>query len=301
MRLCILLVFIVLNTIRAAKPCIRTSDGTPSDNFCVDEKDEDGHPTPNCMNIGSQATPDWRCARCAVNCDCPPGSFCVKTPGPQAGTCRTLSSTGRIGATCTSFGLMGTPTARIPVAGLDEETICGEAFFDEATGSFVSFEWMGDCAVGRCYECGGGAAAWSMAYTIELVSQTADQSNASVGSPWDSGSLVCGDGRTCYHGEIVGSASWIWEYLPTGLLIAILVILLFIFIIVVVGAIAECYARWHDGRLPALLQRAAARPSAMRRGSHVQQCDLTEAKTRFIIGEDSDDVPIPDALTSKEH
>lgn len=265
-------------TAEAAKSCGTTSQ-LPSDNLCADVIDaESGAATPNCVNMGTQLTPDWRCARCAVNCDCGPGEYCVRTAGPSAGTCAELSAVGKIGKPCTSFGLPGTPGARIPVKGVDDVSICGSAVFDELTGDFAEFEWLGSCTAGICRQCTGGAGSWALALSAQMVPSTR---NGSYG-----GSLVCGE-RTCVGGVVVAQPTWVWDYYPTGVVTCILVFVIVIFVTTFCASIAECCARCRGRRLTKVVSRKKPRAGVARKQQQ-QHVELTEVG-RFVIGEDGDE------------
>ena len=286
MRMSLLLLFLFISGIcsaadAAAKSCVGPQN-SPYDNYCSGEYDEEtGHKTPNCVNVGTQATPDWRCARCAVNCDCPPGDYCVKTPGPSAGTCVSLASTSKIGAVCTSFSLPGTPGARTPIKGVDEVSMCGAAIFDSATERFLQYEWLGNCVGGKCKECAGSNIAWAVAVSAQMVPGMSDAATSN-GSAWDAGRLVCDD-RMCSRGYIVAETPWYLDMLPTGVVTGILVFVILIFLVIVIAATVECCSRHRDGRIPSMLQRAAGLPIRQRNG-HAR----LEEDANFVIGMDEE-------------
>jgi hypothetical protein len=207
----------------------------PSDNACTSQ-------LPNCMNVASNVViPSWKCRRCAANCDCPLGEYCSKTPGPDSGTCIAINSIGKIGAPCSAFG-----NGRVPILGMDDEMVCGLPIFSSVDGSFLTYEWLGDCRNGKCYECGGDAISWTIDLSFQLTPRvekydTAD--NASRGA-WDGGSLVC-DGRYCSAGIIFqsGSDDWFGEYYSSGLVGGICACVWILFVMILFAALAECRKR----------------------------------------------------------
>jgi len=239
-RIILFFVFFVSAT-TAAKSCAGPGN-VPYDNYCSGETDpETGHDTPNCVNSNTRTSPTWVCGECAVNCDCAAGEYCVKTPGPSAGKCAKLSDSGKIGGPCTNFALRGTPGARDPIKDVDDLGVCGISIFSDADGSFLGYEWLGGCLLGKCVECIGDTASWAIATTAQIVPGMSNFVNlANSSAAWDGGSLVCSD-RYCDAGKIVGSTSWFYEVYPTGVLTGILVFVIFIFIgIVCVGFVQYC-------------------------------------------------------------
>lgn len=233
--------FLLFASTAAAKSCAGPGN-VPYDNYCSGETDpETGRDAPNCVNSGTRASPAWVCGECAVNCDCGIGEYCIKTPGPSAGKCARLSETGKIGGPCTSFALRGTPGARDPVKDVDDLGVCGISIFSDADGSFLGYEWLGGCLLGRCAECIGDTASWAIATTAQIVPGMSSFANvANLSSAWDGGSLICSE-RYCDAGKIVGSTSWFYEVYPTGVLTGILVFVIFIFTgIVCVGFVQYC-------------------------------------------------------------
>lgn len=250
----------------AAKSCAGPNN-VPYDNYCYSETDSDGHSAPNCVNSGTLAAPVWTCGRCAVNCDCGVGEYCVKTPGPSAGSCKTVASTEKIGAACTSFALAGTPGARNPKEGVDDASLCGGAIFSDADGTFITYEWIGSCASGKCVECAGDPAAWAIATTAQIVPglttaivpavNTTAISVAMATILRDTGSMICSD-RYCESGVFVQvrflclrqnqsfllttakDTSWFWELYPTGVMSGILVFVIFIFLLMLGAVAIQC-------------------------------------------------------------
>lgn len=241
LAVCVPLFLVFAASASAAKSCLNPERHVPSDNYCVGEYDPaTGDKTPNCVNRGTQIAPDWRCARCAVNCDCPVGQYCVRTPGADAGDCETLESTGKIGETCTAFGLVGATGARVPVRGVDDGSLCGSAIYDERTGAFASYEWLGSCVQGKCSECAGDAVSWSIAITAQIVPGLAGASReGNMTGAWDGGSLVC-DGRVCDRGVLVAQPPWFWDYFPTGAITALVVFVILIFAVLFIWFAMEC-------------------------------------------------------------
>jgi len=221
----------------------------PTDNNCVGATDGNGVPTPNCMNIGSEAAPQWACARCGTNCDCQEGYYCRKTPGPTAGSCQQLSTTGKIGKPCAPFGFPGVANARLPAKGVDDELVCGAAMFDYLTNEFIGYEWLGGCVASRCYECSGGALSWALVIASQTTSVPQPGCDTGTGvvtnttkafylNVTDTGSLVCPQ-RGCEYGKIVPETSWIVNLIPTGVIVGILVFVIFIFFGVFISCILD--------------------------------------------------------------
>lgn len=224
-------------------PCFSASAQRPSDNLCLAAAD--GGEAPNCVNVGSFSVPDYKCRACAANCDCAAGEYCTKTPGPDAGKCAKLSDTGKIGKSCTNFGLPGTPGARVPVLGADDASICGGAIFSPATSEFVNYEWLGSCVDGKCRMCAGEMAAWAIALAAAIVPGLAQSNFANFANftKDDGGSLVCG-GTYCDGGQIRRTDdSWMAKYYSTGVLTATFAFVMLIFFTLLVTSLAECCAR----------------------------------------------------------
>jgi hypothetical protein len=268
----------------SAISCAGPSD-EPHENYCADQFDpETGRAIPNCANVGTASAPDWQCKRCAVNCDCDVGEYCVRGPGPSAGDCATLSSSGKLGAPCTQFGFPGTIGARVPTYGEDDGAVCGSAkvsFFPLTTPGFPMIEIpslttrrmrssdsngsdraekVRSCATlqsltkcqGACYQCAGDTAAWAIAMSTQVSAVVVPAPN---GSAWDGGSLLRSD-RYCYRGTVMGAPSWFFENYPTGVITAIFVAVFLIMLTFVVTAVHECCTRRRIGRAG-----AAASPS----------------------------------------
>jgi hypothetical protein len=221
-----------------------TCSSPSSDNACATAADDiTGIAQPNCVNVGTYTTPVWECRQCAVNCDCQPGEYCIRAPGPTAGTCTLLSGTGKIGASCTSFGLVGTPGARVPVKDVDDRAVCGSPLFDDgASGDFIGYEWLGYCSMGKCTACVGDTLAWEIATAARNVPGMS-LAATSNGSAWDGGSLVCG-GRYCYYGNVVAAPSWFYGVVyPAGAISGILAFVILIFVTDVIATGAHWCAR----------------------------------------------------------
>jgi len=247
----------------------------PSDNYCVGEYDEDGgFATPNCVNVGSRSSPDWRCARCAANCDCPPGYYCVKTPGPSAGECAALAQTGKIGGPCAIL-------AGAPEKGLDDAALCGAAIFDDddGAGEFVQFEWLGSCVGGKCSACAGGKEAWALAVAAQLVPGLLQDAGEWSCANWtgdggracDCGSLIC-DGRMCDRGAVVYKSPWFVDMIPMGVNVAILV---FVALIFGLGLVVVCMQCCREGKALDRIVDALA-PQGKRKRGHVQLNDKND-------------------------
>lgn len=237
-----MLLLLLLACASAARVCFNSALGMPSNDLCVTEHDPStGIATPNCVNVGSRANPDWRCARCGGNCDCPVPTYCVKTPGPTAGTCVPYAA----GGVCAEFA-----NGRVPVYGLDEKSFCGVAIYDAVTREFLGYDWVGYCVQGTCTPCVGTALTWSVALAAQLVPGILPgTNNASANlTAYDGGSLVC-DGRSCDgKGVIVPSAPWYVDIIPMGVSVAQLAFEILIFLIILIVVSVECCARCRDNR-----------------------------------------------------
>jgi hypothetical protein len=218
--------------------------GHSSDNLCIDS--EDG---PNCMNRGTEAIPSWECATCAVNCDCPIGHYCVKTPGPDAGTCVSLASRDRIGGSCIDFDVVHTPTR-----GVDELLLCGEPIFAISTtdARFLGYEWLGACIGGTCRECAGDLVTTGVVTAKTVISTDTRTTPVVVVADnftlRDGGSLICGD-RYCNHGKIVAETTVFEDYFWTGTLVGILIVLCMMLGLFVTMSIVDCSSRRKDRRV----------------------------------------------------
>src|SRR5512133_2915187 len=191
--------------------CFSTLRSAPSDDLCANQSDPDtGRSLPNCVNVESESDPKWRCRRCAVNCDCPVREYCVKTPGPLAGTCVPIADGGKVGSTCAVFAV-----GAVPVRGVDDAVLCGfAAFSEDGRAEFLGYEWLGTCVGGRCCECSGDAL--GSAYLATAAKQ---------GFWHDTGSLLCQD-RYCYRGTVAADPSPFEEEYGFGVKVTLLVFVL---------------------------------------------------------------------------
>jgi hypothetical protein len=131
---------------------------TPIPNACFQSRSG-----PNCMNIGtSDVEPVWVCRPCSHNCDCNIGEYCMKGPTLKAGQCVAVDTEdSRIGNPCTMFGIPGSVGSVVPTLGVDDKLVCGSPIFS-VNGTFLRYDWIGDCFRGVCRECGGGPMTWSI-------------------------------------------------------------------------------------------------------------------------------------------
>jgi len=189
--------------------------GTP---FCVNTADEDNEP-------------DYRCAQCGNNCDCPIGQYCVKAAGLDTGSCKALESD-IIGRPCNSFwvrvNLLGSESEQvIPVKDVDDKMVCGIPVF-MTNGSFSYYEWLGYCDMGVCKQCGNLGGEVDEIFGYIMNPQT----------------LQC-PGRECRDATIVATEyaqSWtiVDEIMPKGVPTAILVFLVFIFFFQFFRCVRDC-------------------------------------------------------------
>jgi len=226
-------------------------DGGPRDNACVGAVDDvgaGGWPAPNCVNAGSESAPAWRCARCARNCDCDIGDYCVKTPGPSAGRCEPVAGTMRIGATCTEFA----PGGPAPRRGVDDAFLCGDAAFSDATSEFLGYNWLGSCSRGACSACAGDA----VSHAVALVADVA--ANATGAGAWgDGGSLLCAD-RMCDGGAVVpADAAPFMDAFPTAVSCATLALVAAMCLLSLAYCARACVARARNSRQIRELSRVA--------------------------------------------
>lgn len=211
----------------AAETC-QTSAHDPVPNMCASLAEK-----PFCVNTAAEgATPNYQCKQCATNCDCPIGKYCVKTSGPNVGTCVTLETT-ILGRPCNPFwvpmALFGAEPAahEVPVKDVDDRMVCGIPVF-RANSSFWYYEWLGYCDMGVCKQCGNIGAEADELFGYMMNPQT----------------LQC-PGRECKDATIVltpYAQSWtiVDELMPKGVPSAILVFVIFIFIVVFARSICDC-------------------------------------------------------------
>jgi hypothetical protein len=280
-RVILCMVFIVATESANVVLC-KNPDNTPNDNLCKNAEDSSGNAAPNCVNTGTWKDPTWVCRSCLVNCDCKTGYYCVKTPGSTAGNCVGLDSAkNRIGSTCNTFGLLGTPGARIPRFGYDDAMVCGLPIFS-TDKTFLGYEWLGSCVNGKCQECGTDYMSWSIATSIGLLpgafSSIPFEHNGTQ-FPATSGSLVCGE-RYCEYGTIRYSRSWLEASFPTGVITGILVFVIFIFFIVLIGCLSECFSRWNE-------RRRLKRPQVNRNSLSKQQQQQQQQQSNDLEAETS--------------
>jgi hypothetical protein len=148
---------------------------------------------PFCVNKGTEQNPVFVCRECDVNCDCPINFYCVKSAGPERGTCKSIDLDGKsIGKPCNNFNMPQEPMRlvhdpKFPKRGVDDQLVCGIPVFDNATGFFLFYEWLGYCKEGKCKAC----ASWGpeLGQTIDWLVND------------EPGSLLC-PGRQCVGGQL---------------------------------------------------------------------------------------------------
>lgn len=112
---------------------------------------------PNCINIGIDK-PEFVCAECSKNCDCPINTYCVKSfNNTLRGSCQPLDPEGIIlNRPCNSFTTAtdaSRPSAPVsPKKDVDDQLVCGIPLFED-DGTFLYYEWIGYCRQGKCRAC----------------------------------------------------------------------------------------------------------------------------------------------------
>jgi hypothetical protein len=142
---CFVLLSLALNSIAQDLDCGINVNGVivPSANKCISTG------APACVNVGEGDELVYRCRQCYSNCDCDIGTYCIKTAGTDKGTCRDIEDS-ILSRTCNRFNTESDRaraypgTLKFPQKGIDEETVCGIAMFEE-TGNFTGYEWFGYC------------------------------------------------------------------------------------------------------------------------------------------------------------
>jgi hypothetical protein len=291
MRIPVIVVLLVVGV--SADVAIPCGTARPQPNLCATATSSSTkRPTPFCVRAAAQ----YQCAACAQNCDCPWNTYCIKSPtDPDVGTCRALTRDSMLGKPCIrhDFPEDG-PTAVLPVAGVDELLICGRALF-ATNGTFVRWEWKGECVEGVCQLCDGGPFDTALAGVL------------AKGGHGPDGSLVC-PSSWCVSGRLVPQLAW-WARLGSGdgattglLIIVVLVVSTYLFFKVLQCTCRRCCRRRSANRFTNILDElpggmpASSETVVVPNPKKVQKpvSDTTDTLTNkhlaVVLDDDSDNV-----------
>jgi len=215
-------------------PCSVSYNGNTiaSANLCT-------NPTSSaCVNVAPLGqAPDYKCRQCYQNCDCGLGNYCIKSSGPNIGTCQPLESN-ILGAVCNSFDSpsdgslpgRGDVPLKFPTYGVDDQRVCGVPVFMNNTINntvvFQFYEWLGYCQQGICQQCVN-------------IGQDLDQQLAFLYEHTDSSTILC-PGRVCtagilYAASFASSSITANVTLDTGVNTAILVFVIIMSVLSIIS------------------------------------------------------------------